>query len=52
MEIINPKDNTITIKKLKNSWNESEILELLKVFNTTGGIPEDEIKDWMYMNLK
>lgn len=35
--------------KLKN---ESEILELLKVFNTTGGIPEDEIKDWMYMNLK
>lgn len=27
---INPKDNTITIKKLKESWNREEMFELLK----------------------
>lgn len=26
---INPKDNTITIKKLKDSWNRDEVVELL-----------------------
>jgi hypothetical protein len=27
---INSKDNTITIKKLKDSWNKKEIINLLK----------------------
>ena len=26
---INPKDNTITIKKLKNSWNREEVINML-----------------------
>ena len=25
--VINPKDNTITIKKLKDSWNRGEVIE-------------------------
>ena len=29
---INPKENTITIKKLKDNWNKEEIIELLKDF--------------------
>jgi hypothetical protein len=27
---VNPKDNTITIKKIKDSWNREEVIELLK----------------------
>ena len=30
---VNPKDNTITIKKLKDSWNREEIVELLHKLN-------------------
>ena len=26
---INPKDNTITIKKVKDSWNREEVVQLL-----------------------
>lgn len=29
---INPKDNTITIKKLKDSWNREEVIELFKKY--------------------
>ena len=29
---INPKDNTITIKKLKDSWNREEVIELMKKY--------------------
>ena len=29
---INPKDNTITIRKLKDSWNREEVVELLNNF--------------------
>ena len=28
---VNPKDNTITIKELKDSWNREEVIELLKI---------------------
>lgn len=27
---INPKDNTITIKKVKDSWNREEVIQLIK----------------------
>lgn len=30
---INSKDNTITIKKIKNSWNREEVVNLLQQFN-------------------
>jgi hypothetical protein len=35
---INPKDNTITIKKLKDSWNREEVIELIKKFNNEATI--------------
>jgi len=28
---VNPKDNTITIKKLKDSWNREELIDILKI---------------------
>lgn len=30
---INPKDNTITIRKIKDSWNREEVIRLLLDFN-------------------
>lgn len=30
---INPKDNTITIKKLKDSWNREEVIQKLKMLD-------------------
>ena len=32
---VNPKDNTIIIKKLKNSWNREEVIELFKLREKT-----------------
>lgn len=32
---VNPKDNTITIKKLKDSWNREEVIELLKNYRNS-----------------
>lgn len=34
---INPKDNTITIKKLKDSWNREEVIELIKEWRKVSG---------------
>ena len=34
---INPKDNTITIKKLKDSWSREEVIELIKKFDIEMG---------------
>lgn len=34
---INPKDNTITIKKVKDSYSREEVIELLKLFNDDFG---------------
>lgn len=31
---VNPKDNTITIKKIKDSWNREEVIDLLNRLNT------------------
>lgn len=54
---VNPKDNTINIKRIKDSWSRDEVLDLL------GGIndgmsdvysefdPEEEINKWEELNL-
>lgn len=35
---INPKDNTITIKKLKDSWNRKELITEIEAFAQTYGL--------------
>ena len=43
---INPKDNTITIKKLKKSWNREEVIELLnQCYNLGYNSKKSEIPD-------
>ena len=43
---INPKDNTITIKKLKDSWNREEVIELLnQCYNLGYNSKKSEIPD-------
>lgn len=33
---VNPKDNTITIRKIKDSWNREEVISLIKDAMITG----------------
>lgn len=43
---INPKDNTITIKKLKDSWDREEVIELLnQCYNLGYNSKKSEIPD-------
>ena len=52
---VNPKDNTITIKKVKDSWNRNEVISLIKEFdNSIRTVRESEIKyrnNWIETNL-
>lgn len=50
---INPKDNTITIKEVKDSWNREEVIQLIKKFNKDcTGQPWYEFDDkWIEENL-
>lgn len=50
---INPKDNTVTIKKLKDSWNREEVIEIIKKFNKEScGQPWfDTDENWIKENL-
>lgn len=50
---VNPKDNTIIIKKLKDSWNREEIINKLKKFNCSVEIDmrENEFNKWIEENL-
>ena len=55
---INPKDNTITIKKLKDSWNREEIIEQMWLaYKASNTIFEDEsalrveFNNWIDKNL-
>lgn len=60
---VNPKNNTITIKKLKDSWNKEEVIKLLKLLkkdtinsidldiNTDNLICDLEINKWIEENL-
>ena len=49
---VNPKDNTITIKKLKDSWNREEVIKLLNILNNTLNIGSDlTLEQWIEENL-
>lgn len=55
---VNPKDNTITIKKLKDSWNREEVVQLItKLSNqiniTSGnlGLGPASLNKWIEENL-
>jgi hypothetical protein len=49
---INPKDNTITIKKLKESWTREEVVILLNKLNHTLNIGSDlTLEQWIEENL-
>ncbi len=52
---VNPKDNTITIKPIKNSWTREEVLVLLEKYqedlgDSCPGI-DHEINKWLEQNL-
>lgn len=44
---INPKDNTITIRKMKDSWNREEVIALLHHFKFCG----DNVEEFVEQNL-
>ena len=53
---INPKDNTITIKRLKNSWNREEVIILIKLLEkdikTARSLYDNQGLDkWIEQNL-
>lgn len=54
---VNPKDNTITIKKLKDSWNKEEVINLLNKFGKDTKYlqetysPELDLNTWINNNL-
>lgn len=47
---INPKDNTITIKKVKDSWSREEVIDLLTRYNKRCQAPMVDTK-WISENL-
>lgn len=47
---INPQDNTITIKKIKGSWNRKEVIELIQKYNSDFKVFQDNEK-WIEENL-
>ena len=56
--VINPKDSTITIKKLKDSWNRGEVIEQMWLaYKAANTIFEDEsalrveFNNWIDKNL-
>lgn len=54
---INPKDNTITIRKVKDSWNREEVIELIsKAISNNGegvtpGSSKQHLINWIEKNL-
>lgn len=50
---VNPKDNTITIKKLKESWNRKEVTDLIKSFANNYQYASNNIgyNKWIEENL-
>lgn len=53
---INPKDNTITIRPIKNSWNRDEVIELIELAWATASAYGDntnsaDCNDWIEHNL-
>lgn len=52
---INPKNNTITIKKLKNNWNREEVINIFKAClqdcDSESGFRYDDFNSWIKENL-
>ena len=51
---VNSKDNTITIKKLKDSWNRDEVVKLLeeyRQFTWSHGSSIQDLNNWIKKNL-
>ncbi len=50
---INSKDNTITIKTTKDSWNREEVIQLIRTFDMMKGkdITTVEFDNWIEQNL-
>lgn len=50
---VNPKDNTITITKLKDSWSREEICQIIGNFSweCTQGVTQEQVKKWIEENL-
>lgn len=50
---VNPKDNTITIKKIKDSWNRNEVVELIQKLEKDGAdyFGQDFLEIWIKDNL-
>ena len=49
---VNPKDNTIVIKKIKDSWNREEVIELIyKYCNEMTQCISEEDDKWIEENL-
>lgn len=46
---VNPKDNTITIRKVKDNWNREEVIALCKSARDSVGVIEFE--KWVNQNL-
>ena len=47
---VNPEDNTITIKKLKDSWNREEVFAVITTFNNAN-IEAKNVVKWFEENL-
>lgn len=49
---VNPKDNTITIRKVKDSWTREEVEAIVeKALFAKGAWYPEEIKEWIEENL-
>ena len=53
---VNPKDNTITIRRVKDSWNREEVIELLQEMNSSvpnlySQMDDKEFDEWIEENL-
>lgn len=48
---INPKDNTITIKKVKDSWNREEVIKLIQTACDDTCFNPQQIDKWIKDNL-
>lgn len=48
---VNPKDNTISIRKVKNSWNREEVIELIEKFCFENCDTDYDNEKWIEDNL-
>jgi hypothetical protein len=50
---VNPKDNTITIRKIKDNWNREEVINLIQKLETDGAdyFGQKFLEQWIENNL-